>query len=476
VLVVCERNKFLKQVQMKNHRRSFLKKVGGSLAMAGLGVGFDSQAADHSILLNSTSKVTANDKIRIGLIGTGIIGHFDTDTALKVDGVELAAVCDLYTGRLEGAKEKWGKSIFTTRDYRELLNRTDIDAVLICTPDHWHQKIAIDAMKAGKHVYCEKPMIHKIEQGQAIIDTQKATKKVFQVGSQRASSVAILEAKKLVQNGAIGELTYVQAFCDRSDARGAWQYSIPRDASPATVDFDTFLGAAPKVTFDANRFFRWRNYKDYGTGAAGDLIVHLLTGIHTITNSIGPTKIFSLADLKYWKDGRDAYDVVNALMSYPKTDQHNSFQVATRVNLCDGEGKGGFGIKFIGTDGVIDIGWNEFKLTTLKRHVEPGYGGYDSYESFSSSQKEEFKKWYSSNYGTGKGGFDNGKEQNFKAPEGYNDRLDHMIVFFNAIRTGSMIVEDASFGLRTAAPSLACNLSAEWQMPISWDPVVMKLM
>jgi predicted dehydrogenase len=302
---------------MTNQRRNFLKKVGGSLALAGLGSTFDSHAESDIIFLKNQTKPTANDRIRIGLIGAGIIGHYDTDTALKVVGVELVAVCDLYTGRLEYAKEKWGKDMFTTRDYRELLEREDVDAVLICTPDHWHQRIAIDALKAGKHVYCEKPMVQKIEEGQAIIDAQKESKKVFQVGSQRASALAVLEAKKVLQSGMIGELTYIQAFCDRTDARGAWQYSIPRDASPETVDFDTFLGDAPKVPFDATRFFRWRNYKDYGTGAAGDLIVHLLTSIHTMTDSEGPTRIFSLGDLKYWQDGREAYDIINALMDYP---------------------------------------------------------------------------------------------------------------------------------------------------------------
>ena len=273
----------------------------------------------------------------------------------------------------------------------------------------------------------------------------------------------------------IGDLTYVQAFCDRTDARGAWQYSIPTDASPSTVDFDSFLGNAPKVPFDATRFFRWRNYKDYGTGAAGDLIVHLLTSIHTITDSYGPDKIFSIGELKYWKDGRDAYDIINALMSYQKTEQHNSFQVYTRVNLCDGEGKGEFGLKIFGTDGVIDIGWNDFKVTTLKRHAEPGFGGYDSYSSFSAKQKKEFEKWYQATYGSGNGGYERGTEMNFTAPKGYDDRLDHLITFFNGIRTGSPILEDASFGLRAAAPSLACNLSIEQDKPILWDPLKMKL-
>jgi predicted homoserine dehydrogenase-like protein len=150
---------------MQKNRRQFIRNMGASVAS--IAVGSTVQAGDHiqPEILRSSITVSANDRIRIGLIGAGIIGHFDTDTALKVPGVEMVAACDLYTGRLEAAKEKWGKDIFTTRDYRELLNRKDIDAVLICTPDHWHQRIAIDAMKAGKHVYCEKPMVQKIEQG-----------------------------------------------------------------------------------------------------------------------------------------------------------------------------------------------------------------------------------------------------------------------------------------------------------------------
>ncbi len=461
---------------MKN-RRSFLKKI--STSAAALAIGNAAQASTEGITENkrliSDIKVRANDRIRIGLIGSGIIGHFDTDAALRVDGVELVAVCDLYIGRLVRAKEKWGKEIFTTRDYRELLAINDIDAVLICTPDHWHQKISIDAMNAGKHVYCEKPMVQKISEGMALVNSQKTTGKVFQVGSQRASSVAILEAKKILESGAIGELTYVDTYCDRSNARGAWQYSIPTDASPANIDFDTFLGGAPKVPFNAERFFRWRNYKDYGTGAAGDLIVHLLTGIHTMTGSIGPNRIFSLAELNFWKDGRDAYDLINAVMDYPEREAHPAFQVITRVNLADGSGGAGFGIKIIGTEGVIDIGWNEFTLKTLKRHSAPGFGGYDSYASFSAKQKEEFKKWYNSEYGDAKVGYSMNKEVHFEPPKGYDDRLDHLIVFFNAIRTGSAILEDASFGLRAAAPSIACNLSTERKEPILWDPEKMTL-
>jgi hypothetical protein len=186
--------------------------------------------------------------------------------------------------------------------------------------------------------------------------------------------------------------------------------------------------------------------------------------------------ISSIANLKLWKDGRDAYDIFNAIMNYQASVKHGAFHVTTRVNLTDGEGKGPFGLKLIGTEGVIDVNGNGFKLRTIKRRAVPGYGGYDSFDSFSKKQKEEFKKWYKSEYGDDTdGGYDLGKEMAFDAPNDYDDRLDHMIVFFNGIRTGSAIPEDASFGLRAAAPSIACNLSAEQLKPIHWDPISMKL-
>jgi len=182
-----------------------------------------------------------------------------------------------------------------------------------------------------------------------------------------------------------------------------------------------------------------------------------------------------LAELNFWKDGRDAYDLINAVMDYPKAKTHPAFQVITRVNLADGSGKGGFGIKLIGTEGVIDIGWNEFTVKTLKRHSAPGYDGYDSFDSFSAKQKEEFKKWYDAKYGNAEVGYTMNKETSFAPADGYDDRLDHMIVFFNAIRTGSRIIEDASFGLRAAAPSIACNLSTERKAAVLWDPEKMVL-
>ena len=133
--------------------------------------------------------VSPNSFINIGLIGKGGMGTSDTLTALTVKGVKLVGVCDLYDKRLKDAKAQWGNEIFVTKDYREILLRKDIDAVIIATPDHWHQPIAIEAMKAGKHIYCEKPVIHKLAEGKGLIEAQKKSGVLFQVGSQGMASL-----------------------------------------------------------------------------------------------------------------------------------------------------------------------------------------------------------------------------------------------------------------------------------------------
>lgn len=452
-------------------RRKFLRRITGATAAISLGTEVFTRDA---FVIQPKVKITSTDTVRLGLIGAGIIGHYDIDAALKVPGTELVAVCDLYDGRLEYAREKWGTTIQTTRDYREVIARKDIDAVFVCVPDHWHDTIAIEAMKAGKHVYCEKPMVQKIEYGHAMIDAEKKYGKVCQVGSQWASNIVMLEAKKQLATGIIGDLVHVEAVTDRADARGAWQYAIPTDASPQNVDYDRFLGRAPKTSFDATRFFRWRNYNDYGTGVAGDLFVHNVTILHSITGAIGPERIFALGDLNYWKDGRDAFDIVTGIMDYPQTSAHASFQFFTRVNLADGSG-GRSQTRIVGTDGLMEMTGGELKIKHFKRPLASGYGGYDSYTSFSARQKEDYKKWYTEKFGDANTKLVWGDEVNFKVPEGYDARYDHMVNFFESVRSGKPCVEDATFGLRAAGPSLACNMSATKKKVIKWDPVKMKV-
>ncbi|SEW54655.1 Gfo/Idh/MocA family protein [Chitinophaga arvensicola] len=455
-------------------RRKFIKYLGGTAALLGVGsLAVTASETEHVEILQPEKRVTPNDKIRIACVGMGIMGFGDVDTAIKVPGVELVGAADLYTGHLAKVKEVYGSHVFTTRDYRELLKRKDIDAIIVATPDHWHDTIAIAAMEAGKAVYCEKPMVQQIEEGHRVIEAQKRTKAVFQVGSQRVSSVALAEARKRYQAGEIGQLNVVEARMDRHSALGAWQYSIPPDASPATVDFDTFLKDTAKMPFDPVRFFRWRNYRAYGTGIPGDLFVHLISGLHFITGSLGPTSIYASGNLVQWKDGRDVPDVVVAIFDYPETKEHPAFQMTLRVNFADGGGGGEY-TRLIGTEGVLELGWNDFKIKKHKLPEAPGYGGWDTYNTFTKEQKDLYVKNYNAKYPADKR---NAIETSsaYAAPKGYDDRLEHFTNFFESMRTGKPVVEDAVFGLRAAGPALVTNESYFSKKLINWDPVNMKI-
>jgi len=205
-------------------RRKFLQKVGslGILAAAGPLTGLAAREQAEERIIRYSRKFASNDKIRLAVIGFGIQGHGDLSVALQVPGVELAGVCDLYSGRLENAKEMYGNDIFTTKNFHEVLDRKDVDAVIIATSDHWHSRITIEALKKGKAVYCEKPMVHKIEQGMGVVEAHKASGKTMQVGSQRVSSIVYAKAKELYKAGEIGKINMVNAVYDRQSAIGAW--------------------------------------------------------------------------------------------------------------------------------------------------------------------------------------------------------------------------------------------------------------
>src|SRR5215204_487277 len=457
-------------------RRKFLQHLSSSTLLLSAG-SLSSLASEEKIqkrILHYEKKILPNDKIRVAGIGMGIMGFNDVNTALKVPGVEMVAACDLYTGRLERAKEVYGNNIYTTKDYRELLNRKDIDAVIIATGDHWHAHIAMDAMNQGKAVYCEKPMVHKISEGLPVIEVQKKTGKTLQVGSQRVSSIALAKAKELYQAGEIGQLNCIEATSDRQSALGAWQYTMPLDASPETVDWDRYIANASKKAYDPKRFFWWRNYREDGTGMSGDLFVHLLSGIHLITGSMGPEKIFSTGELAYWKDGRDVPDVMTTIMNYPATNEHPEFQVMLRVNFISGSGERGV-TRFIGSEGVIDQGGNGITVTRSSMPKAPGIGGWDALSTYPKAMQEQLLKQYNDRYSEADRKRPVKAPINFKAPEGYDEHLDHFSNFFEGVRTGKAVVEGAEFGFRAAAPCLAANDSYFQNKVIHWDPVKMKV-
>ena len=416
-------------------------------------------------------KISANDKIRFAAIGVGGMGSGDVRSALSVEGTELVAVADCYQGRLERAREAWGKTIDITRDYREILERKDVDAVIVATPDHWHQTIAIEAMNKGKDVYCEKPMIQKISEGAGMVDAQKRTGRIIQVGSQRVSSVEYAKAQELFRANAIGELNMMEAWWDRNSAIGAWEYSIPPDASPETISWDMFLGKAPKHPFDPTRIFRWRNYQDYGTGVAGDLFVHLFSGMHFVTGAIGPERVFATGGLRYWQDGRDVPDVMLGLYDYPKTDKHPAFTLALRVNFVSGAGESS-GFRFVGSEGILTIG-RGVTISKVPRESEPGY----TIETFPKGTQEAFLKQYREKYPQQKPSADGMRpesEDKFQAPRGYSDHVDHHRNFFAAVRSRKPVIEDATFGFRAAGPAVLSNVSYFEKRAVKWDASVMK--
>lgn len=462
--------------QSSASRRRFLQQIGATSLVAATSplASHATQAKAEVRILQYEKAVSPNDTIRLGVIGYGVQGHFDSETALKVPGVEVVGICDLYTGRLENAKERFGTSLYATRNYKELLDREDIDAVIIATHDVWHARITMDALAKGKHVYCEKPMVYKISEGYPVMAAAKKAGKVFQVGSQRVSSIGYAKAKELLAAGEIGKLNMVNAVYDRQSSIGAWQYTIPDDANAQTTDWERFIGVTAKMPFDAKKFFWWRAFKEVGTGVAGDLFIHLLSGSHFITNSKGPESIYSTGQFSYWKDGRNMPDVMSGVMQYPDSPEHAAYQLTLQVNFISGTG-GQEVIRLVGSEGTIDVLGNNITVKHSLMPEAPGFGGYDSVFTFSKSMQEQMKKEYEAKWTAAQRKRPVKEDIVFKAPAGYSDHLDHFTNFFDSIRANKPVVEDAQFGFRAAAPALSCNESYFTKKIIHWDPDKMKL-
>jgi len=412
----------------------------------------------------------ANDKLRIALLGAGGMGQGDAKDATLVPGVEIVATADIFDSRLQKMKETY-PGIATTRDYREILARKDVDAVIVATPDHWHAQITVDALAAGKDVYCEKPMVQKIDDGKRVIAAAKKSGKIFQMGSQYASAHAFQKIRKLLATGAIGELNMVEAWLDRNTAIGAWQYSIPPDASPQNIDWDRFLGTAPKRPFEPIRLFRWRNYRDYGTAIAGDLYVHIFTGLHTATGALGPRRIFSMGGLRYWKDGRDVPDTQIAIIDYDKSERHPAFQFMMHVNFKSSKPEEDFGYRFIGSEGTIttDV-FSNVTVNRVPREKEPG----QTADTFAKKTEEEYLRAYYAKYPrTTPAAASLGGPSDERFIVVKDAHQIHMHNFINAVRTRKPFFEDAEFGFRATGPALLCNASYFDSRIYNWDPVTM---
>jgi len=298
-------------------RRRFFKK--GALGTAGIALA--------STFGAPTVRATPNpsDVIGIGIIGVGVRGIEHLRDIMRIPDAQIRGICDIYTGHMERAlKTINDPNVKTYSDYRNLLENRDIDAVIVATPDHLHAKMTIDAAEAGKDIYVEKCLTRTISEAKAIVKAVKRNKIVFQLGHQGRSSPSNARAKEIYNSGILGPVTMVRISTFRNSEIAQWRwysnysnFNVPSDADPEHIDWNKFLGDAPKRAFNLRRFFHWRCYWDYGTGIAGDLLSHQWDAVNDIMEvGIAKTCVAS-GGIYYWDDDREAPDVWNVIYEYP---------------------------------------------------------------------------------------------------------------------------------------------------------------
>jgi predicted dehydrogenase len=408
------------------NRRDFMKRAAvataaTSLSMAGI---------------SSRSVLGANDRIRLGVIGTGRQG-IDNMQNFMQHGVEVAAVCDVYQPNLEKGLKAAGGKAKTFTDFRRLLEEKDIDVVINATPDHWHALPAVEACKAGKDVYVEKPTCVAVEEGKRIVEAARKYKRVVQVGTWQRSNLHFQKAAQAVQDGLIGKVTFART----------WNYSNiypqgignPPDSDiPPGLDWDMWLGPAPKVPFNSNRFGvgdRWSTFRyfyDYANGWLGDWCVHLLDIVHWAMKVDGPTAVTASGAKFYLQDNSDTPDTLQVTFEYP------TFVCTYENRLCNGNSMygHGYGIEFHGTDGTMFVDREGFQ-------VYP--------------EKVEFERKHL------------GRTPAMQMDQVNDGLLDHVANMLECMRTRKNPASDIAIGHRTSSACLLGNVALRSKERIVWD-------
>jgi predicted dehydrogenase len=436
-------------------RRDFLK---SSAAVSAVSLAAKSIVLASNPLHAPPRPVPSSDRIQFGIIGVGMQGSSLLTNAITLPGVECVRACDLYDGRHVLAREITKKpDLPATRRYQELLADKNIDCIIAAVPDHSHKQIVVDTVSAGKDIYCEKPMSHSPAEGIAMADAAQRNGRIVQIGSQRVSSQICKKAKEMVAQGDLGDLMMVEGWLGRNDPTGAWEYPPPPDLSPQNLDWDSWQGTVAKRSFDPYIFARWRCWKEYGTGVAGDLLVHLISGMMFVLGINEPPKrAMAMGGILRWKDGRDMPDVHAALFQYGEIPVYMRLNLGTEMPET---------YRFQGSKGILEM--TEFGLTYTPqtgKDSEPSYYA----NSFPRAMREAYEtKWRVENLPT------IGQEPmtetlTFKGPD-YDDVKPHLWTFFEAVRSRKPVVEDAVFGHHAA---LACHMANESyfrQQAVYWD-------
>jgi predicted dehydrogenase len=398
--------------------------------------------------------LAANDRVQLGLIGVGIRGTQLLENFKRVEGVHISAAADIYDGHLTAVREATRADLPVTRSYEEILTRPDVDAVVIAVPDHWHARMTLDALKAGKHVYIEKPMTWSIEQGMDVRRAADASRKVVQVGSGAGTSAMAVKAREVILSGAIGQVNMIRMSNNRNSPEGAWAYPVPPDASPETIDWKRFLGPAPSRPFDPKVFFRWRCWWEYSGGVTTDLFVHLLTMVHGVTGAKAPRSVVSNGGLYRWKDGRTVPDVMNSVFEYSE-----GFLADMYVNLTNGRAP--HPTTIMGSEGSLVFEGNGPYGQKLMLYPEPEPAPVQRYGSLGwpKAMRDEYLKrgsdWRPSPR----------KPEEIKVEAGPN----HQEKFIEAVRTGKNLVENAFAGFAACGAGHLANIAYRKGRRMSWD-------
>ena len=436
-------------------RREFL---GMGAAVGGATLAAKTIFLDPEPLFASLQAVAPSDRVRFGMIGIGMQGSGLLANAIELPGVECVKACDLYDGGHTLAREITAKpTLPVTRRYQELLADKEIDCIVTAVPDHWHKQLVVDTVSAGKDIYCEKPMSHTAAEGVEMSDAAKRTGRIVQIGSQRVSSLICKKAKEMVSQGMLGDLMLVEGWLGRNDPTGAWEYPPPPDLSPENLDWDTWQGQVPKRPFDPNIFARWRCWKEYGTGVAGDLLVHLVSGMMFVLGMNEPPKrAMAMGGILRWKDGRNMPDVHASLFQYGDIPVYMRLNLGTEMPET---------YRFQGSKGILEM--TEFGLSFTPQSGKDTAPSYYA-NGFPHAMRQAYeKKWREEN--TPKLGEEPMPESlTFKGPD-FDDVKPHLWNFFQAVRSRKPVVEDALFGHHAA---LACHMANESyfrQQGVHWD-------
>lgn len=446
---------------MKNEtfsRREFVEMgalaAGASMAGRALPMG---DRAPNAAPLHRAPLGPASDRVRFGIIGVGMQGSGLLSDSIALPNVECVAACDLYDGRHALAREIVRPGLAVTRRYRELLDNKEIDCLIAAVPDHWHRQIVIDAVSAGKDIYCEKPMSHSAADGVAMVDAAKRAGRIVQIGSQRVSSQLCAKARELIAQGTLGDLMMIEGWNGRNDPTGAWQYPPPPDLSPANLDWDTWQGDVPKRAFDATVFARWRCWKEYGTGVAGDLLVHLISGMMVMAGLNQPPKrAMAMGGIRRWKDGRNMPDVHAALYDYDGLPVYMRLSLGTAMPET---------YRIQGSKGLLEITGSRVTFTPQSGKDEsPSY--YSS--SYPRAMREAYLKQWHAEHDPKIGQGPMTEAMSFHGPD-YDDGRPHLWNFFEAVRSRKPVVEDVVFGHHAALACHMANESYSRNGAVTWD-------